>query len=343
MDISHLYLEKDFVYVRMQGIIWAYSGLLNPSSLEDSSVVGLEKIYQDVNPDKPLIICFKGIERISGNDSLEIFLRNAKARERKISFINVNDELKKILIQNFQLAQIEDFKKSGNGFSIFSKDNFKEEVIIERVREMEKERLFASMNSSFRKLDVREKHFVSTSIIADGEFDAGEIISDPKYFMWICLLMVDELNKLKFELEEENKKSGILLYTELKLIAVSLRGSPFCSAIGLLSNIKYDVLDHLGPKHKLFDTEVLENVNRGILYIYIGDFAAGGTEIKIAKTYINLINCKLKYALVIGSLLKNEVFKNDFELISLIHLKEVRPEVNYELPVFNNLFEGRNQ
>jgi hypothetical protein len=145
----------------------------------------------------------------------------------------------------------------------------------------------------------------------------------------MCLFLADALdNYIKKEIEDKEKNPNA---PEIKLLAVSLRGSPFASAVSLLINKSYDTIDHLGPRHKLFDFELLDNFKKGIRYIYVGDFIVGGTEVKIAKAYAELLGCELNFAIVLSSLLDPDVFKDSFNLITLTRIKEIVPDADYQL------------
>ena len=39
----------------------------------------------------------------------------------------------------------------------------------------------------------------------------------------------------------------------------------------MLLGLDYDTVDHLGPKHKLFDVDFFNNKTNKHIYIYIGD------------------------------------------------------------------------
>lgn len=104
--------------------------------------------------------------------------------------------------------------------------------------------------------------------------------------------------------------------------------------LGLIHNIKFETIDHFGPKHKVFDLDFLKQKEKGINYIYVGDFVFGGTEIKIAKTYTEMKGSKLCHALAIGSLFEKETFSNEFDLVCLTRLKDITRGVA-EFKLFN--------
>ena len=336
MKNDYLYLEKDFVYTRLQAIIWAKSGLLSPQTIHQSAGDCLTEIYEHVKTEIPLVVSCKRIKEIAANKALDIFFTSSKTNNRKIIFVHIeNDSLKNSLIEIINRIGINDHTSTKYELCICN-DKIIPNDLSEIISKMEIDIVKNAVKSCYKAFVNGNKGLVSTSIEASGEFDATKIISNPKQFLWTSLLMADEFEKLKVEIQKKNEENKTSDYTELKLISVSLRSSPFVSSVGLLTNTGYDTIDHLGPKHKLFDIEILVTIKKNILYIFIGDFVAGGTEIKIAQTYINLLDCKLKYSIVIGSLLKAEAFKEHFTLKPIVFLKQVGiNDLVYELPIQN--------
>ena len=118
--------------------------------------------------------------------------------------------------------------------------------------------------------------------------------------------------------------------TDIVLVSSSLRGAIFTSILGILNNLEYVNIDHIGPIHKVYDFESLNIAHQDRNYFYVGDFVFGGTEIKLTKVYASFIGAKLNHALVLGSLFDSEVFK-DFKLHELHTLHKIREEADYKL------------
>jgi uncharacterized protein YfkK (UPF0435 family) len=336
MKSDYLYLEKDFVYTRLQGLIWAKSGLLSPHSFQQSAEESLTEIYENVSDHKPLVVSCRGIKEIAGNKALDVLFSRCLEKKRKIIFAHLeNVSLRNTIYEIMGRNKITNHNDTQSELCICNDRVIPENLEVD-IASLELDVVRNAVKDCYKVFSGGKKELVSTSILASGEFDATKIISNPKQFLWTSLLMADELEKLKAEIHKRNEENKTSDYSELKLISVSLRSSPFVSSVGLLTNTGYDTIDHLGPKHKLFDIEILENIKKNVLYIFIGDFVAGGTEIKVAQTYINLLDCKLKYAVAIGSLLKAEAFKEHFTLKPLIYLKQVGiSDLAYELPFQN--------
>lgn len=337
--------ESDIVYTRMQAIIWAHSGLLSPNRIQKSAIDALINIFENYSRKKTLVINCKRVNEIN-EKVLDNFLPKLRKSKRNVIFTqfkttdtfsdnDLGSKLTSILTRNKIPFHFDD-----NKIFIGEDDKLSGLNMTNVIEEIENKYMFETIKSSYERYEDGKKQLVSTSIIAEGEFDAARIISNPKSFIWISMFLADKLDQVKSKIEAQNEKTGIINYSEIKLLAVSLKGSPFAAAVGLLTNTGYDTIDHLGPKHKLFDIEILSDMKMtDILYIYIGDFVAGGTELKIAQTYTHLLDCKLEHAIVIGSLFHKDVFSHHFELHPLSYLRslDIYPNLIYELPLKENL------
>jgi hypothetical protein len=138
--------------------------------------------------------------------------------------------------------------------------------------------------------------------------------------MWISFYLSDKLAQI-IEVEK---------LIEVVLVSASLRGAIFTSVLGILNDLDYINIDHIGPIHKVYDIHSLEAKHRNKNYFFIGDFVFGGTEIKLTKVYSSFWGANLDHALVLGSLFDVNVF-SDFKLHELFILKEISKEANYKL------------
>jgi hypothetical protein len=325
--------ESSFIYIRLKALIWNSNGLTAHSTLYFTAVEALKEIYEKIDTRKPLIVSCKGV--VDGGDrGLENFFADiVKNSERPIIFIHTESLLDLLLNTIHQVGA-----KAPNYEQIPEKNifkvNCKESIVAlneinSEIEKVEKRFIHDTIKSCYKADKSGQVRLLSTVVKAKGEFDAGKIISEPHLFIWICLFLAETLdNYIKKEIEEKERNPNA---PEIKLLAVSLRGSPFAAAISLLINKSYDTIDHLGPRHKLFDVELLDNFKKGVRYIYVGDFIVGGTEVKIAKAYAELLGCEMNYAVVLSSLLDPDVFKDNFNLIALTRIKEVVPEADYQL------------
>lgn len=161
----------------------------------------------------------------------------------------------------------------------------------------------------------------STPIKAGGIYNARSIVTNPAKFLWVSLALSDELHKI-IELQKLSP-SPILL-------AVSLRASPFAAILSVLHDLKCEIVDHMGPDHKIMEQQEYRGHKTRGDHIYIGDFCIGGTEVRTAEAYAIASGRHIRHALVIGSLLEpKEYFKDRISLHALISLKALHPDMQY--------------
>ncbi|MFC0778225.1 hypothetical protein [Flavobacterium sp. HJSW_4] len=308
-DIS--FTTTSYVYSRIQVLTWIANGTSLLNILEKDACELLALIVSETEANKPIVINFKGITDIDDHAMDSIFLK-------------LNDNKKQLVIINGHhlLGKIDKLKKDSK--AIINSNSENETITIGKASQVDfievfKEReiyiekfIKSTISNSFKKFP-REIRLCSTPIIANGEFNSSEIISNPNKFIWIVFFLSDKLSKILNESRLEN----------VKLLSASLRGAPFAAMLGLIHNIKFETIDHLGPRHKIFDINFVKQKEKGINYIYIGDFVFGGTEIKIAKTYTEMKGSKLCHALVIGSLFDKDTFTHEFDLTYLTGLKDI--------------------
>lgn len=337
---AHISIEKDqFVYVRASAIIWSLSGLHNGLRFEKSSADYILFLLKKHGGKKPIILSMRDVEDVADHVFAEVgnYLKN-------------NGKATLILIDLNQLASLRsdsiiegsssrDFPALASLIS-FSGPNYaksdenyyfgptpKTETlqnqagIQKEISEIEGGILKMAIEESFIPFEEKSRPLYSTSLYASGEFDASIIISAPEKFMWISLLLTDQFRILRKQVHSNY---------EIRLLSVSLRGAPFAAAIALHSALNFDVIDHLGPRQRLYDYRNAESRPSGIEYIYIGDFVCGGTEIKIAQTFTKMHGSNLSHALVIGAAQEKEAYQA-FNLHSLINLKSVIPTLKYEI------------
>lgn len=336
--IDKLIIHKgEYIYIRFKALIWHSNCLIKHQTVLQSGIKLLEDVYLNIHSSLPLVVSFKGIvdtERPFEN----FFSETVFNKKRPIIFIH-NESFSDNIIQS--ILRVEKSKRPK-----YESDSIEPDIIkvscssnedkivkglIKKIEIAEQEFLKKAIRDCHKPVSHR---LLSTVVTANVEFDAARIISEPHVFVWVCLFMADkilEFIKEKFQGDSFNPNSS-----NIRLLAVSLRASPFASAVSFLINKGYDTIDHLGPKHKLFDVELFENFKKGIQYIYIGDFTVGGTEIKIAKAYTELLGCELNYAVVLSSYLKPEIFKEVFTLVPLTLINDIVPDAEYKLTDFND-------
>jgi hypothetical protein len=161
----------------------------------------------------------------------------------------------------------------------------------------------------------------STPIRSTGVFNARELIGNPKKFSLIALQMAE---RLEFLIQKYRPPNPCVL-------AVSLRGSPIAAAAAFLASPRLDVeiVDHMGPKQAVLEGYSVNTFRSRVNYIYIGDFAIGGTEIKVASSYACALGSHVTSALMVGSLLEPNEYGMSIPIESLVSLKECRGDVRY--------------
>ena len=334
--MEHLYLNNKYVYLRLQSLMWYTNALSRKGKLLDSAAEVLINIVDNVEPNKILVVNCKRVTDF-GHNLFEIVLTKERVSKRKIIFIETDgifttltsaiNSLGISLFQNFDLKVVSPFNSS---VSLSEKEY--SEIIVE-VEEEELNEINRIIIDSYNEFPTKTsddfpdgyRPLPSTAILAQGEFNACSIISSPKKFLWLSSYMADKVDEF---IQEKVKPTKIL-----RLLGVSLRGAIFTSSVALLLGYEFDTVDHLGPKHKLYDVDFFETKINKYQYLYIGDFIIGGTEVKIAKTYAQIYGNTLEHAFVIGSLFEPERFST-FQLDYLAKIMEVIPKskkIDYKL------------
>ena len=77
-----------------------------------------------------------------------------------------------------------------------------------------------------------------------------------------------------------------------KILSVSMNGAALGAQVGQILGKDLLLIMNLGPHLSLRDKEILNKIKKGMRYLFIGDMICMGTEIKLAKTIINLKDAK---------------------------------------------------
>lgn len=315
----NLYFETTkTLFTRAQALVWVANGLSELNLFEKSSGKLLSEIIDKCPEQKSLLVNFKGIIRFDdhclddvydsllGNKKQLIILNGAQLFDqlnklKKGKEVNVNNDAtnKIIILGNSRVINISDLLKERQTFV----DDY----------------ISITLKSTFSKFGCF-KRLCSTPFLANGEFDSKKIIESPLDFMWMSLYLSDKLSAV---IESEK-------LTDVVLVSASLRGATFTSILGILNDLDYINLDHVGPIHKVYDFNQLESSHRNRNYVYIGDFVFGGTEIKLTKVYASFYGAKLNHALVLGSLFDSDVF-SDFKLHELNTLRRISDDADFKL------------
>jgi len=313
------FVGTKFIFSRMQVLIWCSNGTSLLHSVEKNACDTLADLITNYCPDKPLVLNFKGIVNIDDHAFDNIF-KALEENTRQLIIVNgyhlfekIN-RLKKESKASLNSNADENWVSIGKPNNIVIQDiEFERKLLIETfIKETVKES-FVPFSS--------KKRLHSTPILANGEYNSNLILSDIRKFIWTCFFLSDEIERII----DKHKLNNI------KLLTASLRGAPFAAMIGLIKNYQFETIDHFGPKHKVFDIEFLNRIEKDTNYIYIGDYCFGGTEIKLAKTYTEMKSAKLCHALVIGNLIDSLHFQDEFELTSLQSLNGLNSNAQFTL------------
>jgi len=317
--IRNLYFETtNILFTRAQALVWVANGLSFLDLFEKSSGNLLSEIITKCPEEKTLIINFKGIIRFDDHCLDKVF-NSLEGNRKQIIIIN-GEHLHSEFIKLKKEKQININHDSVNKLLIIGNNRPFDIEDLNQEREISVKKYISNvLKSTFSKFE-EYKRLCSTPFLANGEFDSKKIIESPKDFMWISFYMSDKL----FQLIESEK------LTDVVLVSASLRGSSFTSILGILNELEYVNIDHIGPIHKVYDFNNLDLKHRNRNYVYIGDFVFGGTEIKLTKVYASFAGARLDHALVLGSLFDSSVF-NDFKLHELNTLREIATDAKFKL------------
>lgn len=311
--LQHNIEKVVYNYVRLQALVWCSNGLSDPFVTDFKTGEALKSILEN-NDNKILLINCCYIQRIDDH-SLDSFFESLK--ENKSSVILFNCE-----------AISRDFSNYISNFGVKEKSEINEEIVkigstpecnlsLEELNtlstKIEKEYAVTVVKSTIRENKEINRRLDSTPLYYNGVYDSSVILNDYKKFIWISILMADVARTYRDELLKTTNN--------IKIISVSLRGSPFASSVALIIGLNFTSIDHLGPKQKLFDIDFLESPQKWVSYIYVGDFTIGGTEIRIARAYAQVSQSTLNHGIVIGSLLSASDY-SAFNLKSLLVLNE---------------------
>lgn len=316
-------IQEKFVYCRLQGFVWKYNRTIEPNLLQESAGTQLSDAYCNIKTDDPFVVNCSHVTKIDGH-ALERLHNSILKTKRTIIFTCVDDnfetEIRKELKSPSCFYQMEpSHRLLCYGQCQFELDYAKE--ILSGSNDLEKSTILKYVKSCYRESAERLE---STPLKTNGVFDAREIISDPNKFAWVCLLLSDKLLSYL-----EQKK----LVSNFSIMAVSLRGSPFAAGVALLTRSQHtlEIIDHMGPRHQILEDLPHKFSAPPKIFIYIGDFMVGGTEVKIADTYARSKGAKVICALLIGSLLDSKEFQTNIDIDRLVSLRDCQVNLSYSI------------
>ena len=313
------------IYVKLQSLIWIESGKGPSNVVHDSTSERIKNIIKSKKKTSTLVIDCKRVREIANYaiEDITDAIQSVRSKGKDCEVILINaDKIKNRLEKTVEGVPVKYFSEEVESFiaRIGAPELVNVDSVHDRVREIEEELLTSLLSDSFKKWDESER-LPSTPVKSTGVFDARYIISKPKCFAWLSTLLADKV---------ENIITNELVAAEPKLLAVSLRASPLAAAVGNLLEYDIEVVDHLGPVQNLMVRKDARRYDSRSVYFYIGDFAIGGTEIKNAATFVQLVGKHMAGAVTIGSALDESEYDFKFPFTSLVRLSKVRDDVEYK-------------
>lgn len=315
--------DKNRIYVRGEAIGW---NDVYPNALKGKKTVEMFSRQIAARKDHAFVIDCNRLTEIDIN-----FLRQLKEEavrhDYTKDFIFIRNEISE-LEEMLREAGFDVVNANGCGVIANAGDSFEHkkseipEIVNSYERFLEK-RVKSIIESTFTLNhpgdQSRFEKLASTPLLANGEFDAGAILSDPASFLMVVTYLAD---KLEIFLQREKLKKQ----NSTKFLAVNLRSSPLVSAVAKMLGFDFLIIDHLGPNHKRYNVDFGQKHFSTCAYVYIGDFLVGGTEVGIAQNYVQFLGGRLEHAFVLGSYFKPEEnrFDGKFAYEHLVCLKGLR-------------------
>lgn len=319
--------HKDFVYTRLKLLVWAANGAILPTTLQAAAGKALTHIVLEEQCDKPLVINCREVVEIEDH-ALET-TKDALNRTRRPLVLMHAEQFDPTSIRR-ELGDPHVTHHIGETEVIVYGEEFTERAVVTQlVREasiLEKSYVKKIVKQCFRRFSSGKKERMSsTPLLTSGVFDARPIISNPNKFAWVSILMAERLQHyLNSILWQPNAGEDNKARTRgIRLLAVSLRGSPFAAAVGLLTSTQntIEIVDHMGPKYRILEDPSFMPSVVNEDYVYIGDFVVGGTELRIAQTYARSRGSSLQHAVVVGCMLDSTEYGFGIEISCLVDLK----------------------
>lgn len=310
--------SDSYHYICVSLIIWRINGLSRIQNIDKDASIKIVEILNDKLHDRlPFILDFKRVVSFTDGVLNELF-KYITFNKQEIYFVNYKPILSSLLylFSEFKGHNAKQ-KEEGNYLIIYFNDiptlNTNLSNLMIGINLSIDEEIKRYVKATYTPNGIEEIKFVplrSTPILATGKFDASKIIAQPDQFSWICIRLTDEVEKL---ISQNN-------LLNVNILSVSLRASPFASAISLMLRLPMKTIDHLGPIQKVWDMrpfskfEKIENNN-----IFIADFIVGGTELKLAHLFSKYCHSNLQYAVSLGHVIPTDHFI-DYKVISLVNI-----------------------
>lgn len=327
--------HADFVYTRLIALTWHADDVLQPGIFSAKAGQQLVELLSKHQDSSPVVLNCRGITMIEDH-SLTCVRDFITRSGRTFIFMvpvhqhllpeEISSEVEAKIRKSFREVNDHDRTLDGHRLLFFGPQYQHSlklvEIICNSTDHLEQSYVSSAITDCYESWG-ESRRLASTPLMATGLLNARSLISDPGKFSWISLRLTDLFEDLVESIRPRTNR----------ILAVSLRGSPFAGAIRVLANRHSPslvIVDHMGPQHEMLELHSSSKEVGGGDYIYVGDFIIGGTELKVAKTFLMAHNASLKGAVVIGSYLgSGNHYLSDVELRSLITIPDVIPDLTY--------------
>ena len=318
---------KECLYQRFLGITWESNQGIDPSVVTPEAGFALAELFAESLDDRPLYVYCEGM-RLCMDHSMHKLVEVMDFSHRLIIFgIPRHDS-------NFEKKLLAELGEPANriempGLIVLSYahtnlriDERRLSRIVGAATEKEIDFVQELVSSCYRRFADGKRRLTSTPLLADGVFNARNLISNKKGFMWISLILAERTRARIMAEYPDN----------IFILAISLRGSPLAAAVWNLlrhHDPYIEIIDHIGPIHELLEdgNSPLEIIGKN--YFLIGDFIVGGTELKVASAFAVSHQSTLNSAAFIGALLDGNQYSDKIHIDAVVKLKDCVDDLDY--------------
>lgn len=325
----------DTDYARLDLLAWSARGPGRAAAVDGS---GLAPIAQDLRGpgDLPLVVDCRRIIRLddhAGGDLRDVL----EDCSRPLIFVRVGAlslQLREALGNPAATYTVSEEVGEASVYADPVVDPKRVLECFESARSSHLDYIESLVKTAFHEFPDGPHRLASTPLLAQGVFDARGLISARNRFAWTVAAIADELEDLMPQTRtvDLGEVADPVTIRPLGVLAVSLRGSPFAAAAALLtgSHQRLQVIDHVGPKHRILEEHRLGVLREPMDYILVSDFVVGGTELKIAEAYAQLRGGELVGAVAIGTALSVEEYGTSFQIRRLVDLMDCCPAGSFK-------------
>lgn len=318
--------NKAFVYARLRGITWSATGLVYLNHIQAAAGAMLATIVHGLSSGQRLLVNCRGVNKID-DYALEPLI--AAIRERLGTITVVFIEMRESLFDDLRHmlpTTLSNFTATGEKVEVIvcgaPLSGVSADELCAFAADLESSTVAKWIGDAFVENNGGKlERLSSTPILASGAFNARRLVRDPLSFVWLSLLLAEKLQRSARPQRLHNPR----------ILAASLRSSPFAAAVSELTDpgLDLEIVDHLGPRFSILETEFAGRIAEPADYIFCGDFILLGTELKLAQNYAYHRRAKLDFAIALGQLLPSAAYSDKLHLESLQLLPNCKPDARY--------------